>query len=129
MMPNDRRRLIAVDRAVGRYARSLRQGTNFCRADGDTDSQTANYHRSAERAELRAEQVKQVLMDFGIAPLHFFAYRDFGLQLDKLTREREDETLRHLARSAIGYWTAYGLRPDVISTICEQVFDLTVGQE
>jgi hypothetical protein len=97
---------------------------NLCRADGDADGQTANYRRSAERAELRAEQVKQVLCSFGVPPLQFLVYRNFALHLDKLIRMNSAETLRSLVRSAVDYWTACGLRPEVLSAICLQVFGL-----
>ena len=42
-------------------------------------------------------------------------------------RPHAGETMRQLASSAIDYWTAYGLRPDVLAAICDRVFGLTLS--
>ena len=126
MRPETRRRLLSVDRAVGRYSRALQKGHASCRAGGDAADQTENYRLARQRLELRAEQVKQVLYELGISPIQFIAYRNFSLHMDKLIRKYSDITLLTLARSAMDYWTAYGLRPDVLSAICVQVFNLEV---
>ena len=47
-MKPDTRRLLSVDRAVQRYAASLRQGSNPCRADGKSESQTENFRDAFE---------------------------------------------------------------------------------
>ncbi len=126
MMPPDRRRLTAVDRAASRYARTLRQRTNPCPADGNGTSQIANFRRALERTELRAEQVRQVLLSLDVPPSQYVAYRNFGLHLDKLIRDHSGETLRTLAASAVARWTCYGLQSDVLSAICVQVFGLVL---
>ena len=48
-MKPDVRRQIAVDCAVGRYAATFRQGTNPCRADGNSAGQTGNSRDAFER--------------------------------------------------------------------------------
>ncbi len=124
MSPETRRRLLSVDRAVGRYSRSLQQRTNPCRADGNPQEQADNFRRALERSELRAQQVREVLCAMGVPPMQSVAYRNFGLRLDKLIRENSGATLRLRATEALDYWTAYGLRPEVLSAICETVFGL-----
>jgi hypothetical protein len=123
----DTSRQIAVDRATRRYGNAVRQGSIPCRADGNSAGQTYNYRTAAERSELRFTQVKQVLMEHGVPPIQFVPYRNFALHLDKLFRQHAGETLRQLASAAIDYWTSYGLRSDVLSDICVQVFGLTLS--
>ena len=53
-------------------------------------------------------------------------YRNFGLHVDKLVRNHSGATLRNLLLAAIEYWTAYGLRLDVLKEICKSVFSLGV---
>jgi len=125
-MKPDERRTIAVDRSVGRYARKLLLGSASSRSDNNTPAQVDNFRRAAERVELRTTQVKQVLCAAGVSPVHFVSYRNFGLHLDKLCRTYSGATLRHLARSAIDYWTACGLAPEVLKAVAEQVFNLTL---
>ena len=127
MMTKDTRRLIAVDRAVRRYAATLRQGTTPCRADGKSASQTDNYRDATERAELRYAQIKEVLCDAGVSPSQFVVYRSFGLHVDKLCRDYSGETLRARALDAILRWKCYGCRPEVLTEICKQVFGLELG--
>ena len=126
MMPRDTRRRVGVDRATRRYENAVRQGSIPCRADGTSAGQTYNYRTAAERSELRFMQVKQVLMSHGVPPIQFVPYRNFALHLDKLFREHSGETLRLHAASAVEYWSAYGLRSEVLSGICVQVFGLTL---
>jgi hypothetical protein len=123
-MKPDTRRQIAVDRATRRYGNAVRQGSIPCRADGDSAGQSDNYRTAAERSELRFTQVKQVLMERGVPPIQFVPYRNFALHLDKLFRQHSGETLRSLAASAVDYWTAYGLRPEVLRAITGTVFSL-----
>ena len=126
-MKPDTRRQIAVDRATRRYGNAVRQGSIPCRADGDSSGQTDNYRTAAERSELRFAQVKQVLMERGVPPIQFVPYRNFALHLDKLCSQHLGETLLNHASSAVDYWSAYGLRPEVLREICETVFGLEVG--
>jgi hypothetical protein len=126
-MKPDTRRQIAVDRATRRYGNAVRQGSIPCRADGNSAGQTYNYRTAAERSELRFTQVKQVLMERGVPPIQFVPYRNFALHVDKLFRQHAGETLHQLALAAIDYWTSYGLRSDVLSDICVQVFGLTLS--
>jgi hypothetical protein len=126
MMPRDTRRRIAVDRATRRYENAVRQGSIPCRADGNSAGQTYNYRTAAERSELRFMQVKQVLMARGVPPIQFVPYRNFALHLDKLFREHSGEALLNHALAAVDYWTAYGLRPEVLKEICKNVFSLEV---
>jgi hypothetical protein len=124
MKPTDRRRAISVDRAFQRYAGSVWRGSAPCRADGDSIGQASNYLDAAERTELRAEQVRQVIMAHGVPLIQFVPYRNFGLHLDKLTRNHTDAALRNLAMAAVDYRTAYGLRPDVLKEVCRTGFNL-----
>jgi hypothetical protein len=126
MKPNDKRRAISVDRAFQRYAGSIWRGAAPCQIDGDSIGQAANYLDAAERAALRAEQIRQVIMDHGVPLIQFVPYRNFGLHLDKLTRNHTGATLRNLTLAAMDYWSAYGLRPEVLKEICKQVFALEV---
>jgi hypothetical protein len=127
MMNDNAGRLKMVARATRRYGNAVRQGSIPCRADGDSSGQTDNYRTASERSELRFEQVKQVLMEHGVPPIQFVPYRNFALHVDKLSRQHSGETLRQLASAAIDYWTSYGLRPEVLAAICEQVFGLTLA--
>ena len=126
-MNRDTRRLIAVDRAVQRYAAALRQGIAPCRVDGKSDSQTDNFRDATERAELRYAQIKEVLCNSGVMVCQFVVYRSFGLHLDKLCRDYSGETLRARALDAVLRWKCYGCKPEVLNEICEQVFGLEVG--
>ncbi len=128
-MKTAERRAIAVDRAVGRYARKLLRGAASARADENTQAQVANYRWAAERRELRAAQVNQVLSRLGVTPILFVPYRNFGLHLDRLIRDHDGETLRGLARAAFVRWTGYGLDPSILRAIAEQVFNLGVGPQ
>ena len=92
--PTDRRSIISVECAVSRYARSVRQGSVPCRADGNAEGQAANYRDAAERTELRAEQVRHVIMAHGVSLIQFMIYRNFGLHVDKLCRDYSGESLR-----------------------------------
>ena len=125
-MKPDVRRMIAVDCAVGRYAAKLRQGTNPCRADGNSAGQTGNFRNAFERAELRYTQVRQVLMERGVSPIQFLAYRNFAFHLDKLCRDYSGETLRERALDAILRWKCYGCSHEVLKEICKRVFKLAV---
>jgi len=125
----DTRRLIAVDRATRRYAVSLRQGTNPCRADGNSESQTENFRDAFERASLRYAQIKEVLCDAGVLPCQFVIYRSFGLHVDKLCRAHAGETLRERALDAITRWTCYGCQPEILRTICQEVFALDCSRQ
>ncbi len=129
MMNNDTRRQIAVARATRRYGNAVRQGSIPCRADGNSAGQTYNYRTAAERSELRFTQVKQVLMEHGVPPIQFVPYRNFALHVDKLCRQHSGETLRQLASAATDYWTAYGLRPEVLRAITANVFNITLDRD
>ena len=128
-MTRDTRRLLSVDRAVQRYAASLRQGSNPCRADGKSESQTENFRDAFERASLRYTQIKEVLCDAGVVVCQFVVYRSFGLHVDKLCRDYAGETLRARALDAVLRWSAYGCRPDVLATICLKIFALDVDRK
>ena len=124
MRIDDQCRLNALDRAVSRYARTLRQGQHCRRSDGNESEQVSNFRRAAERAELRAAQLRETLNAYGILPIQHVAYRSFTLHLDKLIRNHSGTTLLSLAQSAVDYWTAYGLKPEVLARICKEVFGL-----
>lgn len=126
-MNRDTRRLLSVDRAVQRYAASLRQGSNPCRADGKSESQTENFRDAFERASLRYAQIKEVLCNSGVMVCQFVVYRSFGLHVDKLCRDHSGETLRARALDAVLRWKCYGCKPEILKTICRQVFALEVG--
>jgi len=115
-----------VERALRRYTNSVLQGSSPCRADGNSVTQSENYYDAAQRTALRADQVRQVIMAHGVQLIQFVPYRNFGLHVDKLTRNHTGATLRNLVIAAIEYWSAYGLRPDVLSAIAVQVFGLTL---
>jgi hypothetical protein len=126
MKPRDLRSIKSVDCAVSRYVRSVRRGSVPCRADGDANSQAANYRDAVERAELRAEQVRHILNERGVSLIQFVVYRNFGLHVDKLCRAYSGETLRARALDAILRWKCYGCRPEVLAEICRKVFALEV---
>jgi len=125
-MNRDTRRLNAVDRAVRRYVISLRQGSNPCRADGNSESQTENFRDAFERASLRYSQIKEVLCSAGVSVCQFVVYRNFGLHVDKLCRDYSGETLRERVLDAILRWKCYGCMPEVLKEIYKQVFKLEV---
>jgi hypothetical protein len=127
MKPTDKRRVIAVECAVRRYAGSVRQGSVPCRADGNAAGQAANYRDAAERTELRADQVRRVIMAHGIPLIQFMTYRNFGLHVDKLFRDFSGESLRLRALDAVLRWKCYGCSPEVLNEICKQVFNLELG--
>ena len=127
MKPTDKRSILSVESAVRRYANTIRQGTSPCRTDLDASLQAANYREAAERAELRAVQVRQVIMERGVSLIQFMIYRNFGLHVDKLCRDYSGETLRARALDAILRWKCYGCRPEVLAAICEQVFGMKVS--
>ena len=122
MKPSDRRSIISVDCAVRRYAGSIRQGSSPCRADRNAEGQAANYREAAERAELRAEQVRHVIMAAGVPLIQFMIYRNFGLHVDKLFRDYSGESLRLMVTDAIVRWSSYGCNREILRAICEQVF-------
>ena len=124
MKPTDKRRVIAVECAVRRYAGSVRQGSVPCRADGNAAGQPANYREAAERTELRADQVRRVIMAHGVPLIQFVTYRNFGLHVDRLCRDYSGEALRLRTNDAIQRWQSYGCRPEVLSAICARVFGL-----
>ena len=126
MKPTDKRSILSVESAVRRYAGSIRQGTSPCRTDLDAGLQAANYREAAERAELRAVQVRQVIMARGVSLIQFMIYRNFGLHVDKLFRDYSGESLRLRALDAILRWKCYGCKPEVLNEICKQVFKLEV---
>jgi len=128
MKPTDRRSIISVDCAVRRYAGSVRQGSVPCRADGNAEGQAANYREAAERTELRAEQVRKVIMEHGVSLIQFMIYRNFGLHVDKLFRDYSGESLRLRALDAVQRWTCYGCQPEILRTICRDVFALDPGE-
>jgi hypothetical protein len=124
-----RRSQAIVERAHRRYANSVLQGHVPCRADGDPVTQSANFYDASERAELRADQVREVLMSHGVQLIQFVPYHNFGLHVDKLTRNHAGATLRNLVLAAIEYWSAYGLRPEVLREICKKVLALDLDSE
>ena len=123
-MNRDTRRLDAVDRATRRYVTSLRQGSNPCRADGNSESQTENFRDAFERASIRYSQIKEVLCDLGVSTIQFVTYRSFGLHVDKLFRDYDGETLRARVSDAVLRWQCYGCDPKVLKEICRTVFNL-----
>ena len=125
-MRPDVRRTTAVDRAVQRYAASLRQGSNLCRADGDSESQTENFRDAFERASLRYAQIKEVLCNSGVMVCQFVVYRSFGLHVDKLCRDYSGESLRLQVLDAIDRWKCYGCDRKILIAICGQVFGVTL---
>ena len=127
MKPTDKRRVIAVERGVRRYAGSVRQGSVPCGADGNAAGQAANYREAAERTELRADQVRRVIMAHGIPLIQFMLYRNFGLHVDRLFRDYSGESLRLRALDAVLRWKCYGCKPEVLNEICRQVFALELG--
>jgi hypothetical protein len=127
MKPRDIRSIRSVDCAVSRYVRSVRQGSVPCRADGDAGGQAANYREAVERAELRAEQVRHVIMQHGASVIQFVHYRNFGLHVDKLFRGYSGESLRLRVLDAITRWSSYGCDAGILSSICEQVFGLRLN--
>jgi hypothetical protein len=126
MKPRDGRSLLSVDCAVSRYVRSIRQGSAPCRADGNAEGQASNYREAAERAELRAEQVRHILNERGVSLIQYVLYRSFGLHVDKLCRDYSDESLRLRALDAVLRWQCYGCTREVLKEICRQVFKLEV---
>ena len=124
MKPTDKRSIRSVECAVRRYAGSVRQGSVPCRADGDAVGQAANYREAAERTELRAEQVRKVIMEHGVSLIQLMVYRNFGLHVDKLCRDYSGESLRLMVTDAILRWTCYGCDRGILGSICEQVFGL-----
>jgi hypothetical protein len=126
MKPRDIRSMKSVESAVSRYVRSVRQGSVPCRADGDAEGQAANYREAAERAELRAEQVRHVIMEHGVSLIQFALYRGFGLHVDKLCRDYSGESLRLRVLDAVLRWKCYGCKPEVLGEICRKVFALDV---
>jgi hypothetical protein len=129
MKPRDIRSLKSVESAVSRYVRSVRQGSVPCRADGDAEGQAANYREAAERAELRAEQVRHVIMEHGVSLIQFALYRGFGLHVDKLFRDYSGESLRARTLDAVLRWQAYGCQPEILQTVCHEVFGLDCGRQ
>jgi len=117
----------AAERAVRRYASALRYGPNARRSDGNTEEQAANYGRAAERLSMRTAQIRQVLNDFAILPMHHMFYCNFGLHVDKLVRQHDGLTLRNMVQAAFDHWTAQGLDPAVLCAICLNVFDITLS--
>jgi len=74
--------------------------------------------------ELRYSQVKEILCKAGVPTTQFVFYRNFGLHVDKLCRDYSGESLRPMVLDSIGRWAGYGCNPDVLATICRQVFGL-----
>ena len=116
----------SVDRAIKRYATTLRQGKNPCRADGNPAGQMENYRNAIERVELRYSQIRELLMGKGVPTIHFSFYRSFGLHVDKLCRDHAGETLRAGVAAAIARWVCYGCAREVLADICREVFKLEV---
>jgi hypothetical protein len=114
----------SVESAVSRYVRSVRQGSVPCRADGDAEGQAANYREAAERAELRAAQVRHVIMEHGVSLIQFALYRGFGLHVDKLCRDYSGESLRLRVLDAVLRWRCYGCSPEILRAITKTVFAL-----
>jgi hypothetical protein len=128
MKPSDRRSIKSVDCAVSRYVRSVRQGSVPCRADGDAEGQAANYREAAERAELRAEQVRHIIMEHGVSLIQFALYRGFGLHVDKLFRDYSGESLRLMVADAVMRWSCYGCSREVLAAICRLGFGLSLAE-
>ena len=126
MKPTDKRSIRSVECAVRRYANTIRQGSSPCRADRNAEGQAANYREAAERAELRAEQVRHIIMERGVSLIQFVSYRGFGLHVDKLCRDYSGESLRLMVSDAVQRWSCYGCNQGILSSICEQVFGLRV---
>ncbi len=126
MKPTDKRSILSVESAVRRYAGSIRQGTSPCRTDRDAELQATNYREAAERAELRAVQVRQIIMARGVSLIQFMIYRNFGLHVDKLCRDYSGESLRLQVLDAMLRWQCYGCNPDVLRAIAKSVFSLDV---
>ena len=129
MRPRDLRSVRSVDCAVSRYVRSVRQGSVPCRADGDANSQAANYRDAVERAELRAEQIRHILNERGVSLIQFVVYRNFGLHVDKLCRDHSGESLRLMVTDALDRWTSYGCDRAILSEICLKVFAVNLDSE
>jgi hypothetical protein len=112
------------ERAARRYESALRVGSSPHRSDGNTEEQAERFRAAAERADIRTLQLKQVLGDLGVPVSLHCIYRNFVLHVDKLIREYDHATLRHLVNHALARWTCRGCRPDVLQAICKRVFGL-----
>ena len=126
MKPTDRRSIISVECAVRRYANTIRQGSSPCRADRNVEGQASNHREAAEHAELRAEQVRHVIMAAGVPLIQFMLYRNFDLHVDKLFRDYSGESLRLRALDAVLRWKCCACNPEVLKEICKNVFSLEV---
>jgi hypothetical protein len=111
-----------VTRRYRRFARSLKSGAATARGDGDTQAQYRHYQEARERMRARLQQVKQLLYKHPVLMCNIVTYCNFARHVDRVCREHDAATRRHLVHMALDRWCAKGLDREVLLVIAEEVF-------
>ncbi len=105
-----------------KYERTMRQGLNPVRGDGDVQRQFDHFRAALERKASTNDCVRVVLCGHGVPPCRFVTYFNFALRVGKLLKMG----LRDAVPIECNRWVATGLDPAVLRKICSGVFNVSV---
>jgi len=114
----------SADRSSRRYALSLAHSGCGRRLDQDLTRQAENYHHAYAAVRLIDDAVKDWLMNKGVTSIQLVPYLNFSRRVAKLRRRYHEETLKNEATYAVTEWSALGLRPELLTAMCRDVFDI-----
>ena len=117
-----------IERVCARFERQLRAGLGTRRSDNDVARQTRNFRRGIAPYVEMETPVRQILNQSGVSIIQYALYFNFGRRVAKLKREYSSNTLFQETLLAVSHWTRQGLRPEVLKTICQGVFNLDLDR-
>jgi len=118
-----------IDRVCAKFERQLRAGLGTRRSDNDMARQTRNFRRGIAPYVEMETPVRQILNESGVSVIQYALYFNFSRRVAKLKMQYSAITLFHEASLAVSHWTRQGLTPEILKTICRQVFDLDLDAE
>jgi len=121
--PNNR-----VERACRRYARSLMNGSNSRRGDGNIKEQVQRFQESSERYSLVNLKVRQLLNSYPIPHWCSLLYVNFTNHVTKIMDRYESRTRYYLVLESLNRWMAYGCQEKVLKQICRELLNYDVDK-
>ncbi|MCX6840830.1 MAG: hypothetical protein NTX53_00815 [candidate division WOR-3 bacterium] len=114
----------SVLKGCRKYERTLVNGQNPRRSDGNVRAQFDRFSAAMEEEAVLTTRVRQVLCRNGILSCRFMPYFNFAMHVAKLVRSDLGERLPIYVAVAIGRWTARGQQMAVLEQIRSDVFNI-----
>lgn len=107
------------------YEKALRKGRIPLSPANTVEEQTARHAAGSRHAAEIAAKLRPVLDAADITGDQFVRYYAFAQKLGSLSRRYSGRSLRRAASDLIDLYEAKSLNPDVLATICSQVFNIS----